>query len=214
MGILTGGILGPMKNKTGTVIGRIHRGQNVVTQLYKRRKRRKKKSKEELASQARLGLLSSFLSEIHDLVEIGFKKMVKHNSPVNAAFTYNYDRAFIEIGEVLVLNYPELIYSLGDVEGPESPALEYLNGFLNISWYDGPQSKYCQYSDQATVLVYEPAGHDLTIFSKECKRSDLQVSLAIDEFIGKEVHAYICFASADGKYQGKSVYLGLVVLRT
>jgi hypothetical protein len=72
------------------------------------------------------------------------------------------------------------------------------------------QSKYCQYSDLATILIYEPIKGDNTSFNNICPRSDLNVLLDISSFTGKEVHCYICFSSADGKYQGTSVYLGLV----
>ncbi|MEJ7560729.1 MAG: DUF6266 family protein [Pedobacter sp.] len=201
-----------MKNKTGAVIGRMHRGQNVITQLYKKRKRRRKRSKGQLSSQDRLGKLSTFLSNIHQLVDIGFKKMVKHNSAVNAAHSFNYDHAFIEVGEKLELNYPKLVYSLGDVEGPESPHLGYEEGILRLSWFDMPQSQYCQYSDLATVLVYEPTEQDSVVFDNICLRSDLNVLLDISCFIGKEVHCYVCFSSEDGKHQGNSVYLGLVAV--
>ena len=212
MGILTSGILGPIKNKTGAVIGRMHRGQNVITQLYKKRKRRRKRSKGQLSSQDRLGQLSNFLSNIQGLVAVGFKNMVKHNSAANAAHSYNYHHAFITVGAKLELNYSKLIYSIGEVEGPESPLLEYENGILNLSWFDMLQSQYCQYSDKATVLVYEPSRQDSVVFDNICPRSDLHVLLDISCFIGKEVHCYVCFNSADGKYKGNSVYLGLIAV--
>ncbi|MEJ7557427.1 MAG: DUF6266 family protein [Pedobacter sp.] len=210
MGILPSGILGPIKNKTGAVIGRIHRGQNVITQLYKKRKRKRVRSKAQLASEYRLGQLSSFLSQIQVLVDSGFKSKVKHNTAVNAALSYNYDHAFIKVGADLELNYAKLVYSLGEVEGPESPEMAYKDGFLTLSWFDMPQSEYCQFSDKATILIYEPTSRSDIIFKVACQRSDLNVLLDILPFIDKEVHCYISFASSDGKRQGNSVYLGLV----
>ncbi|RYE52390.1 MAG: hypothetical protein EOP48_16630, partial [Sphingobacteriales bacterium] len=121
MGILIKGILGPMINKTGAVIGRMHRGQNVIVQLYKERSADKVSTEGQLTVQNHFGKLSSFLSNIRNMVDIGFKKMIKHNSPVNAAFSYNSSHAFIQVGEKKELNYAKLIYSIGDVEGPESP---------------------------------------------------------------------------------------------
>jgi hypothetical protein len=123
MGIIRKGILGPMVNKTGAVIGRMHRGQNVLVQLYKERSADKPSTEGQIAAQDRLGMLSSFLSNIRNMVDIGFKKMGKHNSPVNAALSYNSDHAFIQKGEEQELNYAQLVYSIGDVEGPESPLL-------------------------------------------------------------------------------------------
>ena len=96
------------------------------------------------------------------------------------------------------------------MEGPESPFYEYEDGLLNINWYDMEQSKYCQYADLATVLIYDPIEGDNISFDNICPRSDLNVLIDISHFLGKEVHCYICFSSADGKYQGSNVYLGLV----
>lgn len=210
MGIIKSGILGPMINKTGSVIGKIHKGQNVITGISKKLKRRKKKTESQITSRVRFGKLNSFLSDIKSLVTVGFKKMVKHNTAANAAYSYNFDHAFITVNGRLELNYPKLVYSIGDVEGPESPVLVTENGFLNISWFNMPQSINCQYSDLATVLVYEPIEPDNVFFTETCKRSDLNVILDVSHFIGKSLHCYICFASADGKHEGSSVYLGLI----
>jgi hypothetical protein len=208
MGILISGILGPMKNKTGAVIGRMHRGQNVITQLYIRKHPNKKRSEAQLATELSFGLLNNFLSNIQGLVDTGFRKKVKHNSPVNAAYSYNFKHAFLDVNGKIVLDYPNLVYSLGYIEGPESPALITEDGSLFLSWEDMPQSEYCSYSDMATVLVYDPLEKGDLIFENVCLRSDLSVQLDISPFLGKNVHCYMSFCSANEKNRGDSVYLG------
>ena len=158
----------------------------------------------------RFGLLSSFLSGITSFVKIGFKKMVKHNSPVNAALSYNYDHAFIVEDGVVRLNYPKLVYSIGDVEPPESPDIECTDGLMKLSWFDMPQSRFCQYTDTASVIVYEPLIDERMAFRNVCPRSDLSVLLDVTPLIGSTVHCYVRFTSADGKLQGKNVYLGML----
>ena len=210
MGILPQGIHGPMINKTGAVIGRMQKGQNIIVGLYKKRTSKRVMTSNQTSSNNRLGLLSSFLSDISDFVNEGFKKMVKHNSPVNAALSYNYDHAFIESDGISVLNYPKMVYSIGDVEPPESPKIECLDGLMELSWFDMPQSKFCQYADRASVLIYDPVEHQCVAFQNMCSRSDLSVLLDVSTLIGTLVHCYVCFTSADGKKQGNSLYLGLV----
>lgn len=208
MGILVSGILGPMKNKTGAVIGRIHRGQNVITQLYKIKNPNRKRSDAQLATELSFGILNNFLSNIQGLVDIGFRKKVKHNSPVNAAYAYNFKNAFLDVNGQIVLDYPNLVYSVGNIEGPESPILNTDGSSLFLSWDDMPQSEYCSYSDLATVLVYDPSEKGDLIFENVCPRSDLSVQLDISPFIGKDVHCYISFCSANEKSRGDTVYLG------
>jgi hypothetical protein len=142
------------------------------------------------------------------LVDTGFRKKVKHNSPVNAAYSYNFKHAFLDVNGQIVLDYPNLVYSLGYIEGPESPTLITEDGSLFLSWEDMPQSEYCSYLDMATVLVYDPLEKGDLIFENVCLRSDLSVQLDISPFLGKNVHCYMSFCSANEKNRGDSVYLG------
>ncbi|RZK80970.1 MAG: hypothetical protein EOO92_06275 [Pedobacter sp.] len=210
MGILKSGILGPMKNTTGAVVGRVHRGTNVITGLYEKSEKHKKNSPKQLASQQQFNLLNGFLRNIQQLVDTGFKTMVKHNSPVNAAYSYNYNQAFISSETEITLNYPEILFSVGNLEGPESPEITFEEGVLTLSWFKMPQSLYCQYTDRARVLIYEPYKRESIIYDNICERWDCTVALDAQCFIGSKVHLYMSFCSADGKEQGNSNYLGLI----
>ena len=207
MGILKSGILGPVRNKIGPSITRVHRNTNVVTAAY--RKSNKAPTASQLDVQTKLGLLSGFFSHIDDLIKIGFKYYAKGKDPLNVASSFNYDHAFLSDGEKLKLNYPELVYSRGYIVPAESPGLLALPAQIEFNWLPQRQSAYCQYSDLATFLVYNPAKEKsirrVAITDRYAQGYVFDLPTV---FAGDIVHCYMNFASKDGKLQGNSVYVG------
>jgi len=210
MGILRSGPFGPFRKKTGPIVGRGHMGQNVITALH--HTSTKTPTAKQIESQLKLALLNSFLSKINDLVDIGFKKQVKHNSAVNAAFSHNYKHAFIREQEELKLNYPQLVYSIGHIMGAESPTVLALPAQLEFNWLPQNQSAYCQFTDLASFLVYSPATGLAIIEMGSVNRYAQGFLLDLPKgYIGHNLHCYMSFASKDGKLQGNSSYIGEVI---
>ena len=73
------------------------------------------------------------------------------------ASSYNYGYAFLSDGEKLRLNYPALVCSRGYVVPAESPGLLALPAQIEFNWLPQRQPAYCQHTDLATFLVYNPA---------------------------------------------------------
>lgn len=210
MGILKSGINGPIRNKIGPSITRVHRNINVVTAAY--RKSNKAPTASQLDVQAKLGLLSGFFSHIDDLIKIGFKQYAKGKDPVNAASSYNYEHAFLTDGATLTLNYPELVYSKGYIVPAESPALLALPAQIEFNWLPQRQSAYCQHTDLATFLIYNPAKK--TSIRKVAITDRYAQGYVLDlpaSFAGDIVHCYMNLASKERKLQGNSVYLGELI---
>lgn len=213
MGILKSGVLGPFRNKVGPAIGRRHMSQNLLLPLP--HPSNKPATAKQLEAQEKLGLLSSFLNRIDKLVNPGFKAYTKHNSPVNAAFKYNYDHAFVKQGETFLLNYPKLVYSRGHILAPEGAALSSAGSKITFSWQPQNQSAYCQFSDKASFLVFNAVKEKgfVIILQHTVNRYAGSFELEVPEdFAGHPVHCYMSFSSADGKKQGDSLYVGEVVV--
>lgn len=211
MGILKSGILGPFRNKTGSVVGRMHRGKNVITGLHNTST--KPATQKQLESQLKLGLLNSFLQGIDGLVNIGFKPYTKNNSAVNAAVKYNYGHAFIKVDGSFAIDYPKIVYSRGHIDTPESPQVDPAAGSITFSWLPQKQSAYCQFTDMASFFVYNPAKEMSVILLNITNRYAQGYILEIPEgFIGDTVHCYMNFSSADGKKNGNSIYVGETVV--
>ncbi|SMC70316.1 DUF6266 family protein [Pedobacter nyackensis] len=212
MGILKSGIHGPVRNKTGALITRMHKGMNIVTGGY--RKSNKAPTTSQLDAQAKLGLLSGFLSHIDELIKIGFKQYAKGKDPVNVASAYNYNHAFLTDGTELTLNYPELVYSRGYILAPESPAVLALPAQIEFNWLPQRQSTYCQYTDLATFLIYNPAKN--RAYKRALITDRYAQGYLFDlpsSFAGDTVHCYMNFASKDGKLQGNSTYIGELICK-
>jgi hypothetical protein len=211
MGIQKSGILGPFRNKVGAVVGRRHRGQDLMTGLP--RKSNKPATAKQLEAQHLFGLLNSFLSSIDQLVNIGFKAFVKNNSPVNAAFAYNYDQAFVKEDGQYRINYPKLVYSRGHMVTPEGAQVSSDAGKITFSWLPQTQSAYCQHTDQASFLAYHPVKEKVMILRGAVNRYAQSFVMEMPaNYAGDAVHCYMSFASADGKLQGDSLYIGEVTV--
>lgn len=210
MGILKSGIFGPMTNKTGPATGRMYRGTNVITSAY--RKSNKPPTSSQIDNQAKFGTLNSFLSNIENLIRIGFKQFAKRKDPLNVAYSYNYDHAFLSTDTEFDLNYPELVYSRGYILPPESPAVFALPAQIEFNWLPQCQSKYCQFADLATFMVYNPTKEHA--FKKIGVTDRYEQGYLLDlpkHYLGDSVHCYMSFASKDGKMQGNSMYIGEVL---
>lgn len=211
MGIQTAGVLGPFRNKVGPAVGRHHNGQHLLVPLP--RLSNKPATAKQLETRFKLGLLNSFLEEVKPLVNIGFKADVKHNSPVNAAFKYNYERVLFKEGEQWQINYSKIVYSRGHVVSPEGAQIVSADGKITFSWEPQKQSAYCQYTDLASFLVYNPVKKEQVILQAVVNRYAQSFVMKIPvDFQGDVLHCYMNFASANGKLQGDSVYVGEVAM--
>ena len=211
MGIQKSGILGPFRNRIGPVAGRRHRGHDLIVPLP--RISTKAPTVKQLESRHLFGMLNTFLSVIDSLVNPGFKAFVKNNSPVNVAFSYNYDHAFVKEGEEYRLNYPKLVYSGGHIVTPEGAQVTSAGGHITFSWFHQNQSAYCQYTDLASFMVYNPAKDDFLVLPAKVNRRAQSFTMEMPaHHPGDPVHCYMSFASADGKLQGDSWYVGEVVV--
>lgn len=223
MGILRSGIFGGFRKKTGPIIGRRGRGMNIITALHHPSTIAPTKPQQD--AKERFSLLTSFLSTISELVNIGFKHYAKNKRPLNLAYSYNYKNAFVMEDDRYLLNYPQIMYSRGHTETPEGEQVVLESSLVvsegssivseirrvKFTWSPQGQSVYCQYTDLGTFLVYNPAKEKAITVVKAIDRYALEYSVVLPlEFEGDLVHCYMSFASADGKVTGDSVYVGSV----
>jgi len=135
--------------------------------------------------------------------------------PLNVANSYNYENAFVMEEDHYLLNYPKILYSRGHVETPDSAKAALDAGSIKFNWLPQNQSVYCQYTDLASFLVYNPAKHKAVIAINAIDRYSLEYSIVLPaDFEGGTVHCYMNFASANGKVMGDSVYVGAIEVGT
>lgn len=209
MGILDSGPLGPFRKKIGPGIGRRHMGQNLILPLY--HKTTTPATEAQLLQMKKFGMLRSFLSFLRMLVNPGFKAYVKKNSPANAAFSYNFDHAFVMNGDEPEINYPKIVFSRGQITTPNGLQISSGPELVNFSWADEPQSRYCQFTDKASFVIYNQVRKKFLIRMNEAERQTLTFDMAVPaNFSGQNLHCWMVLASADGKVRGDSKYGGMI----
>lgn len=209
MGIQKSGPFGPFYKKTGPIIGRRSRNQNVITGLH--HVSNKPFSGAQVLVQDKFGLLMDFLNSLKLLIDLGFKRYAKGCSAINAAFSYNYPHAFLSTESGLAINYPKMIYSRGKINWVSVTQLSRNGQELNLTWSPDLQSDYCQFSDLGTLLVYNADSGKGMVYPNAMKRKDLgYVAILPGDFEFATLHCYLDFCSADGKLRGDSKYLGCI----
>lgn len=211
MGIIPSGILGPVYNKTGAVVGRKKGKKNIISGMPRIRPR--ETSEAQSISRSKLGLLNWSFSRIAPMINQGFQAYKKDGSARNAAYTFNAKHAFL-IGEnaEVTLNFPALVLSRGSIVAPLVRSVRRENDQVIFEWQAQPQSQYCLASDRASFLLMEKnQGVNRTLAMNVVRRDALRFAIQLEENqVSQAYHCYLCFAAENGKTAGNSVYLGLV----
>ncbi len=207
MAILNNGILGPVANKVGSVIGRNFRGLNVITQLYNTSQ--KPATTDQKREQARLGMLSSFLSTAQGVIDEGFLKTVKTGqSPLNAAYSFNYRQAFVEQNGQLALNYSKIVFSRGPVERPNCATVKREGNKIIFTWLPQAENKFNRFDDVASFLLYNLEKKKMKLLRHKVLRSELKFEFELAEpLLEDNFHSYMLFTNQSGKLIGNSEYV-------
>lgn len=208
MGIVKDGVMGLFINKVGTVIGRQHRGQNVIVAKY--RKSQKQPTQKQLDAQMRFGMLNHFLSKMEELVDPGFEKTVKAGqSPINAAYAFNYKHAFTTENGQFKLNMPKLVLSRGPVQRPNCATVTRAGNKIVFSWLAQPENQYCRYNDKASFELCTSDTKIIVHHPDKAFRSDLQFEVTLPKGTDTNTfHCFMVFSNTTGKIVGDSEYVG------
>jgi hypothetical protein len=214
MGIIRQGILGGFRNKTGSVIGAYWRSLDVIKGLP--RKSNKPPTEDQLNQRARFGLITSFLSWISPLIDVGYKALSSVETPMNLAVSYHLSNAITGVAPNFTIDYPKVKYSRGKLKLPSDITMATtVDAQLDISWTNiGNDGKYQDATDKVTLLVYNPSKMEFVSVENVVARSVQQYDLALpSNFSGDNVHCYLSINSVKTKnLVSESYYLGATVV--
>ncbi|SMC54123.1 hypothetical protein SAMN04488101_101219 [Pedobacter nyackensis] len=209
MGILRKGIFGGFEKKTGALIGRRVKGKSII--YARQRKNAKLRTVAQLDQQLRFDLANSILKWFSDLIAVGFKRIAGKGSAFNAAVRYNFSALVTGISPDYVIDYSKLVYSRGSLEGPHRPSISRLSDGLQVSWLPDVQTRFNQYSDKATFVIYCPDREMFMKFPEHVIRSAMGCFLPLPVGLTDvSLYAWMSFINADGKLVSDSVYLGVI----
>lgn len=212
MGKYLKGILGPFSGLVGTVVGASWNGVEVL------RSRPKKSSKAPTTAQLKqretFALVSDFLGELQDVINVGFQAYHKGQTPYNAAFKLNIEKAVTGVYPAIVIDYPEVELSKGNLlEVPFIAMATTEDAQLDLSWVNNADSANpddTNGSDKLTVVAYNPARKQLAKRKGVALRSAQLYDMPVPAmWSGDEVYVWAFFVKANGKQVSNSSYVGM-----
>lgn len=212
MGIQDKGAFGGFRNKTGALVGRILKGQNVITAMPVKSK--KAATQKQIDQRMRFGLVTHFLAWLRNLVVPGFQDREQRQSPMNKAVQYNLRYAVTGTSPQFSIDYPRVVFSQGKCPLPANLSAQALTGGkIGFSWGLSNLGNYGQPTDQVNLVVYSLQKAQFVVLEKAATRQEGSFDMQLPvEYTGDEVYCYLNFVSADGKVVSNSAYIAQVTI--
>ncbi|TKC03715.1 DUF6266 family protein [Pedobacter frigoris] len=208
MGIIKKGIMGGFSGKVGPVVGASWRGIDYIRAMP--RKSEKPSSSKQLMQQGKMKLLRGFLLGVAEIIEDCFQNF-EQKTPMNAALSYNlYHTTEGATPEEMVISFPNLIYSKGDLLACWSLKVVCTASLtIDFSWENSAFNPMCAGTDRAIVVVYDPVSKQFFRAVDAGVRQESSVKVIVPEdFKGHAVHCYISFYSEEKSIASTNQYLG------
>lgn len=210
MGIIQKGINGPFKGKAGSVVGSSWKKISYIKGLQRKKGVKRKPSPEQAIQQQRFKLLIKFLQPLSKFLNIGLKPFLAKATGVNAAFSLNYDHAFLVDGDHTSLNYEAMQFSHGSLSTAGAEKARYENGLVTVTWHTKTYGMGGEMDDIANVLVYCPETDQFFANEPDVTRHD---GIAVIDLIGDKcttgIHTWIFFVDKQQKRASPTVYIPL-----
>jgi hypothetical protein len=198
------GINGVFIGKVGTVVGCVWKG--IPYMRAKGRPRTSGPSEKEENNRNKFKTAHAWLQPLLDFLRTGFAGYGPTSEGFNAAKSYNLKNAMIQ-GEVM----PGLVkVSYGDLPLSEDLSVALQDNKLHFSWSAAyiPETSP---RDQVMLLAYHPESRTAIYDVHGAFRNmGNQIMDTYNAFLGKTVHVYAAFISADRTKQSNSQYLGAI----
>lgn len=212
MGTYKPGIFGPFNGTVGHVVATKWKGKDVVKNSPE--KTNKKASLSQVDQRSRFKLVNDFLGHCSDFIAVGYHAVVRKQIPINVALTYHLENAVTGVYQEYKLDYAKVKLSLHKAIDPVmKPAFLLENGdVLKVNWeMPRMRSITAKSDDLAYIMCYDSSKRKALKF-ESVRRSGLSATLNVPPFYkGDELHCWIFFVSADGKFTSDTQYLGSVI---
>ncbi|MCD0487912.1 DUF6266 family protein [Pedobacter sp. MC2016-14] len=215
MGIITNGILGGFRKRTGAVVGAFWRGLDVIR--ARPRKSEKPPTQEQLDQRVRFAMIIAFLKQIKSLIQIGYKTSAKVKTQMNIAVSENLKNAVTGVSPDFSIDFENVKYSKGTIVLPSDLTVTAVAGAkANLAWGYVPASDDEDYdgSDLITVVVYNVDKEKFMYVRNIAPRSAMAYVFQLPmSFLDDVLHCYASFNSVKNKPKtSNSVYLGAITV--
>jgi hypothetical protein len=212
MAIITNGLSGPFKGKSGGLVYYVRNGKNVVR---KQTDSTKERSIAQKANNQKMSLTTKFLTPVLEFVNLGFKEFNKDEG--NTA--YNRATSEVKLNGLtgtypdIALNFERIMLSKGTLKMAEAVSLAIVSNGIEFKWAVDPDESWPESADQAMLLIYFPETKKaLSVLYSSLRAAGSGILPVSTPMLGKQMHAYISFISADRENVSDSVYAGALNL--
>jgi Family of unknown function (DUF6266) len=209
MAKLSNGILGGFVGTIGPVVGTQWKGKQVIRSRPPGK--RHKSSEDQLKQQAKVRLLTPFISQLTNFLNSTYQCVTVQTSCFNKAMSYNLRNAIGGEFPAFKINYALVALGIGDLLNVEKPTVSSEStGRLTFSWKDNSNEGSARATDQFFAAMYCEELKKWATRKDGPQRNAGSYTLDVSAFNGKAVHTYIGFLSADAKFVTTSLYAGSI----
>ncbi|WP_285054685.1 DUF6266 family protein [Pedobacter ginsengisoli] len=211
MARITNGILGGFSGKVGTVVGASWRGIDYIRGLPE--PSNKPATALQLAQRLKMVLFRGFLLGVDQIIENCYQNYEK-TTPMNSALSYNMQYAVTGSYPDLNIDFPNLLYSKGDLLSASSlKVVSTETNTIDFTWQNGDFNNYRGAQDQVSLVAYSPEGLKFAKLTDAGVRADEGSRLIFPgKFSGQVVHCYLSFYSKAFSIASTNEYLGAVTV--
>jgi|SRR5690606_5009391 len=207
------GAIGTFSGKVGSVIGSSWRGIHYLRGLAKKSK--VPATEAQLAQRLRFRLVTKFLSPLQGIIAVGFRNVRRLTAAqYSMAVKYNIERAVVGAMPDFTLDYPAISLSSGNLFIPYTNAVTVEPGSITLTWSPSLNQFSGSSSDVAYIVVYNADRGLFITTDVPATRADGTALVEVPApFVGQAGHAWMFFASANGKKASNTAYLGEVTFQ-
>lgn len=211
MGTIKQGVLGGFSGKVGTVIGASWKGT-----AYMRGQATHVKNPHtaaQIAQRTKMEFARNFLQPAAEFINIGFKDVAKHQSPLNYAASQMMRNAITGDYPDYSPIYSQLKWSHGLLTPPVVETVYANYNGIDFLWQDNSGSGNAKADDISMVVVCNAEKKEVRCFMNGFTRATQSTHCEFpEEWVGDHIHVYITMRSADGKLISNSHYCGEFLL--
>lgn len=209
MAVLSQGILGPIRGRTGPVVSYIRFGQNITRSLSSTDKNKIETPARKIQRQ-RIKVSNKFTKAFTGtgFFERSFPAPGHTGSGYNRATSAIMNLAIVCNPEP-VIAWPKVLVSKGEIAPVDSAETIIDEGNIVFNWIDNASTGTAKGNDKAILVAFFPESNEVVYRFTEVTRSE---GYAILEMNSKKgiAETWLGFLSADEKNAANSVYTGRV----
>jgi|SRR5690606_23142395 len=207
------GANGTFSGKVGSVIGSSWRGIHYLRGLAKKSK--VPPTEAQLAQRLRFGLVTKFLAPLQGIIAVGFRNVRRLTAAqFSMAVKQNIEQAVTGAMPDFALDYAAVTLSSGNLFMPFTNSVTVEPGSVTLTWNPALNQFSGSSSDVGYIVVYNAdRGLFITTDVPATRAEGTAVVDVPEPFAGQTGHAWMFFASEDGKKASNTAYLGEVTFQ-